>query len=145
MKTKALTVSFNSNGGTGTMDTQTFLYGTEQALIANGFKQIGYLFDGWTTGEDGSGTHYADQAAVTFKPDNDGDTLTLYAKWAPCTEHEWEEGTCKKCGAADPNYQPPGPNDPPLTGDSSSIALYLPLFVISGGALAVAAQKRRTA
>ena len=41
----------------------------------------GYTFLGWTTKADGNGTAYA--AGATYTHDQDGGTVTLYAKWTP--------------------------------------------------------------
>lgn len=43
----------------------------------------GYTFLGWTTKADGNGTAYA--AGATYTHDQDGGTVTLYAKWTPWT------------------------------------------------------------
>ena len=70
------TVSFNANGGTGTMTNQTT--NEETALKENAFKRSGYVFDGWATTSDGSNA-YADGFKYPFTSD-----ATLYARWAGC-------------------------------------------------------------
>lgn len=72
------TVTFDANGGTGTMDAQTA--GEPTALTLNTFTRMGYTFDGWNTAADGSGTPYADGAEYSFAAD-----ITLYAQWAAKT------------------------------------------------------------
>ena len=47
------TVTFNSNGGTGTMSAQTANVPT--ALTANTFTRTGYTFSGWNTAAGGAG------------------------------------------------------------------------------------------
>ena len=74
------TVTFDSNGGSGTMSAQTFVYDEEKALTANSFTRAGYSFAGWNTAADGSGTDYADGAAVKNLRSEAG-SVTLYAKW----------------------------------------------------------------
>ena len=69
-------ITFDANGGKGTMDKQTADAGATVALTANAFKRDGYTFTGWNTAKDGSGTAYADKANVKV----DGD-MTLYAQW----------------------------------------------------------------
>ena len=69
------TVTFNSNGGTGTMSPQTASVTT--ALTANSFTRTGYTFAGWNTAANGSGTPYANGATYSFAAD-----ATLYAQWA---------------------------------------------------------------
>ncbi len=69
-------ITFDANGGTGTMTEQNVPVGTATALAENAFKRDGYAFTGWNTKADGSGTAYADKATVTLNND-----LTLYAQW----------------------------------------------------------------
>lgn len=69
-------VSFNSNGGKGTMWGQTILTGDTENLTANTFTRAGYRFTGWNTQADGSGTSYTDEQSVT-----DLGNVTLYAQW----------------------------------------------------------------
>ena len=108
-----LTVTFEANGSTeypveGAMEPQTVPANTETPLNANGFTREGYNFTGWNTAADGSGTSYADKAAVTLTEDT-----TLYAQWednhsltkvinkkdATCTEDGYTGDTvCAICG-----------------------------------------------
>lgn len=74
-------VHFDFNGGKGSMQTQTFSYGQPQDLTANSFTRENYTFEGWNTKADGSGTSYTDKQTVAFTPENDGDSITLYAQW----------------------------------------------------------------
>jgi uncharacterized repeat protein (TIGR02543 family) len=70
------TVTFNANGGTGTMSPQSANYNTPTALTLNAFTKTGYSFSGWNTAANGSGTSYADGATYNFTAD-----MTLYAQW----------------------------------------------------------------
>ena len=79
------TVTFNGNGGSGTMANQSFDYDEEKALTANSFTWTGHDFTGWNTEEDGSGTPYPDKEPVKNLTDTDGGTVTLYAQWKPST------------------------------------------------------------
>ena len=72
-----VTVTFNANGGTGTMTDQTISYNTPTLLNPNEFTREGYTFQGWATTADGS-VAYDDKGLVTFKRR----TTTLYAVWA---------------------------------------------------------------
>ena len=74
------TVTFNSNGGTGTMSTQTANVPT--ALTANTFTRTGYTFSGWNTAAGGGGTAYANGATYSFAAD-----ITLYAQWTALANH----------------------------------------------------------
>ena len=70
------TVTFNSNNDVNQEYTQTFISGKEQKLNLNCFYYIAYIFNGWNTKADGSGTSYTDGQAVALKDD-----MTLYAQW----------------------------------------------------------------
>lgn len=76
------TVTFDANGGTGTMADQTA--STATALITNTFTRAGYTFTGWNTAADGSGTAYADRASYPFSAD-----ATLYAQWTSLYTIGW--------------------------------------------------------
>ena len=80
------TVHFNSNGGNGgsTAD-QTHTYGASQALRTNGFTRTGYLFTGWNTQANGSGTSYTNGQSVTNLAATQGAVFNLHAQWTPIT------------------------------------------------------------
>ncbi len=69
-------ITFLANGGSGSMEAQHGYLGIAMALSANTFTRDGYIFDGWNTSPDGSGSAYTDGQSVSF----DGDT-DLYAQW----------------------------------------------------------------
>ncbi|MDI9242493.1 InlB B-repeat-containing protein [Fusibacillus kribbianus] len=71
------TVTFNANGGEGSMEPQVFIQGRDTKLTANTFTRENYKFTGWNTAEDGSGAYYADEGAII----NLTEDLTLYAQW----------------------------------------------------------------
>ena len=75
------TVSFDANGGDGSMTNQSFTYDVEQELKVNTFTRTGHEFAGWNTAADGSGTTYADKAEVINLASESGAEVTLYAKW----------------------------------------------------------------
>ena len=75
-------ISFNANGGTGTMADLDCEYGKSYALTANAFTNGEKIFAGWNTAADGSGKDYADGATVENLTAKDGETVTLYAQWA---------------------------------------------------------------
>ena len=76
-------ISFDANGGTGTMDAQT-IDGSGK-LSPNAFTREGYIFAGWATSADGP-VVYPDQAMVTVTESNKG-PQTLHAVWT-----EWGKG-----------------------------------------------------
>ncbi|MCR4648794.1 MAG: DUF4214 domain-containing protein [Lachnospiraceae bacterium] len=75
------TVSFDANGGSGTMSSQSIKFNTSTALSKNTFKKSGYVFNCWNTKADGSGTSYEDADKVKLKTLN-VNKITLYAQWA---------------------------------------------------------------
>lgn len=74
----AQAVVFDSNGGSGSMATQTG--SSASALTANSYSRNGYAFAGWNTAANGSGTTFADQASYPF-----ASSVTLYAQWSANT------------------------------------------------------------
>ena len=74
------TISFNANGGSGTMKDMNyapFIIGNNVYNIRikdNLFTKTGSTFTGWNTKADGTGTSYTDYGALN-------DNLTLYAQW----------------------------------------------------------------
>ena len=68
------TVTFDANGGTGSMNNQAT--NTPTALTANTYTRTAHTFTDWNTATDGTGTSYADQATYPFTT-----STTLYAQW----------------------------------------------------------------
>lgn len=68
-------VTFNANGGSGSMSAQTVTYNTATALNSNSFTKDGWTFAGWATASDGA-VVYTNGANVTLTAHT-----TLYAKW----------------------------------------------------------------
>ena len=71
------TITFDANGGEGSMEPQRFEVGVDTALNTNAFTRNDYKFTGWNTVADGSGATYADAGAIL---ELTGD-MTLYAQW----------------------------------------------------------------
>ena len=71
------TVTFNANGGTGTMNSQQVSYNTSTKLSKNTFTKDGFKFTGWNTKADGTGTPYTNEQNVSLS-----NNLTLYAQWS---------------------------------------------------------------
>ena len=74
------TVSFNANGGTGTMSNMNFMYNVAQQLSANGFTFTDHNFIGWATSANGPKV-YDDEQSVSNLTSTAGATVTLFAKW----------------------------------------------------------------
>ena len=81
------TITFNANGGSGTMSSQTLTKGTG-TLNSNAFTREGYAFTGWNTAANGSGTSYANGATYT------GTSTTLYAQWQKLYIQNFTTATC---------------------------------------------------
>lgn len=77
-----VTISFNTNGGTGVMDMQKIDAGQSANLTANTFTRTDYVFTGWNTKPDGSGTSYSNAATYTAPASEDNKIVVLYAQWA---------------------------------------------------------------
>jgi uncharacterized repeat protein (TIGR02543 family) len=73
----AYSITFNINGGTGTAPAaQIASLGTITLPNGSGFSRTGYLFDGWNTNADGTGTDYSAGSSYTVTGN-----AALYAKW----------------------------------------------------------------
>ena len=71
------TVSYNANGGSGSIANQTKTYGVNLTLSNGaGFTRSLYNLTKWNTAANGSGTDYAKSATYTGNA-----ALTLYAQW----------------------------------------------------------------
>ena len=71
-------VSFDPNGGAGTMEAQSIILGIDQVLPENILTREGYTFAGWNTTADGNGAAYADKSTVNLS-----ENTVLYAQWTP--------------------------------------------------------------
>ena len=70
------TITFDPNGGYGSITSQTAYPGQTVMLNPNTFSRTNYVFSHWNTRPDGSGESYADQGDITPNA-----SLTLYAQW----------------------------------------------------------------
>jgi len=70
------TITFDANGGTGTMADQTKTHDVDLTLAANAFTRTGFSFRGWDEDKNAGVPQYADGATYTA---NAG--ATLYAIW----------------------------------------------------------------
>lgn len=76
-KHNTTTVSFDANGGTGTMASQVIDTKTETELKANAFSNEGMVFGYWNTTSDGWGAQYKDGETIVSE-----EPVRLYAQWA---------------------------------------------------------------
>lgn len=73
------TISFDANGGTGSMEPLT-VSSEVTALPLNTFVRTDFTFTGWNTKANGSGTSYANGAAISQITESKRN-ITLYAQW----------------------------------------------------------------
>jgi uncharacterized repeat protein (TIGR02543 family) len=71
------TVTFDANGGTGTMTAQSIGEGVTANLTAEAFSRDSFAFIGWATTSGATTAEYADGAAYAMGTAN----VTLYAVW----------------------------------------------------------------
>ncbi len=70
------TITFDANGGSGTMEAQTAVTGQKVTLNANTFTYDGYEFAGWATTSDATTVEYEDGSSFSST-----EAVTLYALW----------------------------------------------------------------
>ena len=75
-------VTYNANGGEGTMKPDTFYYGVSKQLSEITYTKDSHTFTSWNTKADGKGiSYYTKQELMISK------NITLYAQWEELTEH----------------------------------------------------------
>ena len=82
---KQYVLHYDANGGTDTMEDQTFPHGQAHPLEKCAFSREGYRFVGWAT-ESTDKVKYEDQESIKLDEEfpnltNDNDVVTLYAVW----------------------------------------------------------------
>lgn len=82
---KQYVLRYDANGGTGTMEDQTFPHGQAHPLEKCAFSREGYSFVGWATEQEGK-VKYEDQKSIKLDEEfpnltNDNDEVYLYAVW----------------------------------------------------------------
>ena len=78
------TITYNANGGKGSMSTQNKVSGIDSTIYSNGFEPpSGKYFVNWNTKANGTGDSYEENSSYS----RDGN-LILYAQWATSTSNE---------------------------------------------------------
>lgn len=79
------TVTYDANGGSGTMTDKNspYAYGAAATVLTNGFTRSRYTFTGWNTKADGSGTSYAEGDPIKMLRN-----VVLYAQWTRNSSHD---------------------------------------------------------
>lgn len=80
------TVTYNANGGTGTMSPSTATYNSSFMTRKNAFTRVGYIFNGWNERADGTGTAWGLSSAGVYESGKSWiwtytRDITLYAQW----------------------------------------------------------------
>ena len=78
------TVTFDTNGGEGTMDDQVFVYDEEQPLTFVSFTMDEHRFVGWAQKADGEVRYWDGEVVSNLTAEADGN-VTLYAVWETWT------------------------------------------------------------
>ena len=76
-------VTFDANGGEGSMNAEDFTYGEAKALTQNSFTKTGYNFAGWATTANAGEAEHADGKNVSNLTTEQNGTVNLYAVWKP--------------------------------------------------------------
>lgn len=71
------TITYNANGGIGTMQSQYVAADSSANLSTNAFSRSGYIFEGWALSATATTASYTDKASC--KPTSN---MTLYALWS---------------------------------------------------------------
>ena len=95
-------ITFDANGGEGTMDSLVVKVGEKVVLSRGTFTKGEEQFTGWNTKADYTGDIYTDEDS--FTPESD---LTLYAQWVPANTFAVEEGGVLKRGTGYKDYKLP--------------------------------------
>lgn len=70
------TITFDANGGIGTIASISAEEGSEITLPENTFTRTGHIFAGWNTKNNGTGANHEDKSTIKLTGN-----ITLYAKW----------------------------------------------------------------
>ena len=93
-KANSYTVSYNSNGGSGTMTNDTATYNSNFITKKNTFTKTGYTFNGWNEKADGTGTVWGLTTSGVYESGKSWKwtytkNITLYAQWIPNTNTKY--------------------------------------------------------
>lgn len=83
VKTFTYTVVYDANGGEGTMEPSTHIYGIAKKLNDCGFTMNGATFAGWSPDPKAKDPKFINMQTVGDLTKEDGATVTLYAIWHP--------------------------------------------------------------
>ena len=78
-------VTYDANGGVGTMQPDTFYYGVLKEIATSTFTRDSYYFGNWNTKADGTGISYSNGQQLMISKN-----ITLYANWKTAIENGHE-------------------------------------------------------
>ena len=78
-------VTYDANGGEGTMKPDTFYYGVLKEIATSTFTRDSYYFGNWNTKADGTGISYSNGQQLMISKN-----ITLYANWKAAIENGHE-------------------------------------------------------
>ena len=87
------TVTYNANGGSGSMASSTATYNAGFTTRQNTFTKSGYKFAGWNEAADGSGTSWTLSSVGVYESGKGAwkwtytKNITLYAQWLPADKY----------------------------------------------------------
>ena len=73
------TITYYPNGGTGSTITDSVTAGATYTIRSNTYTRAGYIFNGWNTNANGTGTSYTAGQRITVNSNT-----VLYAQWIKC-------------------------------------------------------------
>ncbi len=81
------TISFDSNGGQGSMNDMSLKYGENTNLLANAYTKEGYEFGGWATLQSSplGEVEFFDKQSISNLVSTEGAQIVLYAQWVAIT------------------------------------------------------------
>ena len=74
------TITYSANGGLGTMEAISAMYGTPVVIATNAFVRDGYCFVGWATAAEGEVLYTSGESVSNLTAVQNG-VVTLYAIW----------------------------------------------------------------
>lgn len=99
----AYTVSYNANGGTGSMSSTTCGFEYACTLAKNTYTKNGYKFLGWATTPTGAPVYSDGDAAMNIT--SPGKTVTLYAAWGQVINYVFQGSSATYTVTTDGYYQ----------------------------------------
>ncbi|MBR3138713.1 InlB B-repeat-containing protein [Candidatus Saccharibacteria bacterium] len=146
-----VTINYEGNGTaeypvTGTVASQTNVdIISTNTQPGTGFTRTGWVFNGWNTAADGTGTAIAASTAITNLNPTPGFTITLYAQWLPqytityvnnCQTYASANTSCTTTVSNDTSEQKINLTSNPSTGTETGILAAYNKWTLTGWKIA---------